>query len=184
MAHRRASDDDTTRTALDRCRPAAIAQVIHELLSQRSGDKTICPSEAARALLPDGDWRGLMDAVRSVAVDEVRAGRNPLDEGGLVALLASPEQQAVLGQVSGMMSLLEGHGDVTMDRAGADLIPSAERFGRVLRQRRKSASGPAKLLQQLILLKQAVHPIGKAKAFPVKHLPKSRIADIVPCFIP
>ena len=34
------------------------------------------------------------------------------------------------------MSLLEGHGDVTMDRAGADRIPS-ERFSRVLRQRRE-----------------------------------------------
>ena len=42
----------------------------------------------------------------------------------------------VLDQVGGLMSLLEGHGDVTMDRAGADRIPSAERFARVLRQRR------------------------------------------------
>ena len=37
------------------------------------------------------------------------------------------------------MSLLEGHGDVTMDRAGADRIPNAARFGRVLRQRRQQA---------------------------------------------
>jgi len=36
-----------------------------------------------------------------------------------------------------MMSLLEGHGDITMDRAGADLIPHAARFGEVLRQRRR-----------------------------------------------
>ena len=39
------------------------------------------------------------------------------------------------------MSLLEGHGDVTMDRAGADRIPSAERFSRVLRQRRQQGNG-------------------------------------------
>lgn len=99
------------------------------------------------------------------AVDEVRAGRNPLDEGGLVALLASPEQQQVLGQVSGMMSLLEGHGDVSMDRAGADRIPSAERFGRVLRQRRKSASGPAKLVQQLIGLEAKLNQYERGEAF-------------------
>ena len=48
------------------------------------------------------------------------------------------------------MSLLEGHGDVTMDRAGAAAIPSAARFSEVLRQRRNQARGPARLLQQLI----------------------------------
>ncbi len=49
-----------------------------------------------------------------------------------------------------MMSLLEGHGDVTMDRAGADRVPSAERFGRVLHQRRASTSGAAKVVQKLV----------------------------------
>jgi len=83
------------------------------------------------------------------AIDLLRQGRNPLDDG-LVALLATPEQAETLDRVSGLMSLLEGHGDVTMDRAAKDLIPNAERFGRVLRQRRKEASGPVKLLQQAI----------------------------------
>jgi coenzyme F420 biosynthesis associated uncharacterized protein len=112
----------------------------------------------------DPDPRRFLDGLKR-AVDEVRAGRNPLDEGGLVALLASPEQQAVLGQVSGMMSLLEGHGDVTMDRAGADRIPSAERFSRVLRQRRKQASGGAKLLQQLIGLEAKLNQYEQGERF-------------------
>jgi putative hydrolase len=47
------------------------------------------------------------------------------------------------------MSLLEGHGDVTMNRAGAAHVPSAERFQRVLHERRNSG-GPARLLQKLI----------------------------------
>ena len=67
-------------------------------------------------------------------------GRNPLDDGGLATLLASPEQREVLDKIGGLMSLLEGHGDVTMDRAGADRIPSADRFARVLRERRASAT--------------------------------------------
>jgi coenzyme F420 biosynthesis associated uncharacterized protein len=74
-------------------------------------------------------------------IAEVRAGRNPLDDGGLPALFATPEQREVLDRLGGLMSLLEGHGDVTMDRAGADRIPSAERFSRVLRQRRNAVSG-------------------------------------------
>src|SRR5438552_4569266 len=53
------------------------------------------------------------------AVDELRAGRNPLADGGLLALITGDEQHAVIQQVQALMSLLEGHGDVTMDRAGA-----------------------------------------------------------------
>jgi coenzyme F420 biosynthesis associated uncharacterized protein len=79
-----------------------------------------------------------------------RAGRNPLDDGGVAALMASPEQRAVLDQVAGLMSLLEGHGDITMDRAGADRIPNADRFSRVLRERRQSAQGMVRLVQQLV----------------------------------
>jgi coenzyme F420 biosynthesis associated uncharacterized protein len=97
----------------------------------------------------DPDPKRFLDALRR-AVDEVKAGRNPLDEGGLVALLANDEQRELLGKVQGLMSLLEGHGDVTMDRAGADRIPSAERFQRVLRQRRQQASPVARQLQKLI----------------------------------
>ena len=96
----------------------------------------------------DPDPKRFVEALKK-AMDLVRQGRNPLDDG-LMALLASPEQARTLDQVQGMMSLLEGHGDVTMDRAAADRIPSAERFGRVLRQRRQQARGPVRLLQQAI----------------------------------
>jgi len=93
--------------------------------------------------------RQVMDAIGRMAVD-IRAGRNPLAESGLVGALASPEQLETLRSIQGMMSLLEGHGDVTMDRAALDLIPSAARFSQVLRARRESASGLSKFFQQLI----------------------------------
>jgi len=83
-------------------------------------------------------------------IDQVRAGHNPLDDGGVATLFASEEQRAALEQVGGLMSLLEGHGDVTMDRAGAHLIPSADRFSRVLRQRRQQSRGLVKLIQSLV----------------------------------
>jgi coenzyme F420 biosynthesis associated uncharacterized protein len=82
--------------------------------------------------------------------EEIRAGRNPLRENGALGLVATPEQLDGLHRIQALMSLLEGHGDVTMDRAGADAIPSAARFSEVLRQRRKQTRGPARLLQQLI----------------------------------
>lgn len=84
------------------------------------------------------------------ALGALREGRNPLDDGGVAALMASPEQREVLDRVAGLMSLLEGHGDVTMDRAGAHLIPNAERFSRVMRERRRSAQGLVRLVQQLV----------------------------------
>jgi putative hydrolase len=73
-----------------------------------------------------------------------------LADGGVVALFASPEQRDAMDRVGGLMSLLEGHGDVTMDRAAADQVPSAARFARVLRTRRKEMNLAAKLLQRLI----------------------------------
>jgi len=101
---------------------------------------------SVRAMEPDP--RHLLDALRR-AIDAARHGNNPLDDG-LLALLAGPEQREVLGQIQGLMSLLEGHGDVTMGRAAADLIPQAALFSEVLRQRRANRSGLAKLIQQAI----------------------------------
>ena len=64
-----------------------------------------------------------------------------MDQGGMMALFALEEQLEVINEVAGLMSLLEGHGDITMDRAGKDLIPSQERFARVLRNRRQVRAG-------------------------------------------
>src|SRR4051812_34906292 len=84
------------------------------------------------------------------ALNSARGGRRALDEGGLVHLLATPEQRSVLNEIGGLMSLLEGHGDVTMDRAAAGRVPSAERFARVLRERRRNQHGLARIVQRLL----------------------------------
>jgi coenzyme F420 biosynthesis associated uncharacterized protein len=112
----------------------------------------------------DPDPKRLLDGLRR-AVSEARAGRNPLEEGGIVALFATDDQLAVLQQIGGMMSLLEGHGDVTMDRAARDRIPSADRFSRVLKQRRASASPGTKLLQQVIGLEAKMNQYAQGEAF-------------------
>ena len=112
----------------------------------------------------DPDPKRFVEALRR-AVDEVRGGRSPLADGGLVHLLAGPEQKAMLDQVGGLMSLLEGHGDVTMDRAGADLVPSADRFGRVLRQRRAEARGASKMLRQLVGLEAKLKQYEQGERF-------------------
>ncbi|MGD9797373.1 MAG: zinc-dependent metalloprotease [Acidimicrobiia bacterium] len=112
----------------------------------------------------DPDPGRLTDALKR-AVAETRAGRNPLDDGGLVGLLATEAQRETLDRVGGLMALLEGHGDVTMDRAGADRIPSAPRFSRVLRARRAARPGPASLVRKLVGLEAKLRQYELGEAF-------------------
>ena len=110
------------------------------------------------------DAKQLLDAIARI-VEELRKGRGALAEGGLATLFASPQQRAVLDKIGGLMSLLEGHGDVTMDRAGKDRVPSAERFARVLRERRASASPATKVLQRLIGLEAKINQYAQGERF-------------------
>jgi coenzyme F420 biosynthesis associated uncharacterized protein len=97
----------------------------------------------------DPDPNRLLETLKG-ALSTARGGRRAMEDGGLVHLLASPEQRVVLDRIGGLMSLLEGHGDVTMDRAAKGGVPSAERFSRVLRERRRSTGGIAKVVQRLL----------------------------------
>jgi coenzyme F420 biosynthesis associated uncharacterized protein len=112
----------------------------------------------------DPDPQRLLAALQRL-IEARRRGEDPLDQGGIMALFASEEQLAVIQQVSGLMSLLEGHGDVTMDRAGSGLVPSAERFSRVLRQRRQSASGFTKVFQRLAGLEAKLKQYAEGERF-------------------
>ncbi|MGH9017399.1 MAG: zinc-dependent metalloprotease [Acidimicrobiales bacterium] len=95
------------------------------------------------------DPHRLADALARAA-KAVRAGKNPLEDAGVLGLVAPPDQLEVIGRIQAMMSVLEGHGDVTMDRAGAGAVPDAAWFSRVLRERRNRAPRPVRLLQQLV----------------------------------
>ncbi|MFN6954219.1 MAG: DUF3253 domain-containing protein [Acetobacteraceae bacterium] len=54
--------------------PDAIAAEILRQTAARGPDKSICPSEVARALAPDA-WRPLLGAVRAEALRLAEAGR-------------------------------------------------------------------------------------------------------------
>ncbi len=83
-------------------------------------------------------------------VEERRQGRDPLAEGGLATLFATDRQRRLIDEVGGMMSLVEGHGDVTMTRAGRGHVLHAQRFHKVLHDRRNGATGMARFMQKLI----------------------------------
>jgi coenzyme F420 biosynthesis associated uncharacterized protein len=110
------------------------------------------------------DPQGLADTLRRITA-EVRAGRNPLQEAGVVGMLATPEQRMALQRIGGMMSLLEGHGDVTMDRAGAAEVPGAESFSKVLHERRTNSRGVAKLMSRLLGLDAKMRQYAEGEQF-------------------
>ncbi|MCO5311413.1 MAG: zinc-dependent metalloprotease [Microthrixaceae bacterium] len=113
--------------------------------------------------LADPDPTRFFAAIGRIA-EGVRSRRNPLDDG-LVTLFASTSQRAALDRVGGMMSLLEGHGDVTMDRAGGTAVPSAERFSATLSARRGEVRGTAKLVQKLVGLEAKMAQYAQGEAF-------------------
>lgn len=114
--------------------------------------------------LASPDLSALLASLRRAA-GELREGRNPLAEGGIVALLASSEQLATLHEAQALMSVLEGHSDVVMSRAAAAQIPEAARFARILHERRTSSTGIARTIQQLIGLEAKMLQYAEGERF-------------------
>lgn len=110
------------------------------------------------------DPKRFADALRR-AVAAARAGQNPLEDAGILGLVAPPEQLAVLRRIQALMSLLEGHGDITMDRAGAGAVAEANWFSRTLRERRRKASPAARILQQLTGLEAKMRQYQEGERF-------------------
>lgn len=131
-----------------------------------------------RALdLVDPEPARLGHAIGRVA-DHLRHGRSPIDEGGLVALLASPEERTVLDRIQALMSLLEGHGNAVMHELGVRHVPQEGRMRRLL-QSRRDARGPAALLQRLfgLELKMRQYAVGEAFVAGVTRLGGPRAID-------
>ncbi|KAA6184816.1 DUF2256 and DUF3253 domain-containing protein [Thiohalocapsa marina] len=77
-----ARDWDNIKYCSDACRRRGlnpqdrdIEHAIVALLERRAGGASICPSEVARALFGEDDWRGQMEAVRMAARRLQRDGR-------------------------------------------------------------------------------------------------------------
>src|SRR4051812_16549479 len=75
-------------------------------------------------------------------------------DGSLIDLVSSPEQKKVIDQITGVMSLLEGHADVVMDGVGPEVIPSVAEIRAKFTQRRKGVGTLDKLLRRLLGLDQ------------------------------
>jgi coenzyme F420 biosynthesis associated uncharacterized protein len=87
----------------------------------------------------------------------------------LLDLLVSPEQRGTLSRVQATMTVLEGHGEFVMDQLGARLVPGHDRMRQVLHERRQAAGPAARVLQELLGLRQKMDQYSQGEAF-VRHL--------------
>ncbi|MBY8878898.1 zinc-dependent metalloprotease [Actinacidiphila acidipaludis] len=66
----------------------------------------------------------------------------PHDDGrSLVDLVQTPTQREILGRITAVMSLLEGHADFVMDGVGPEVVPTVAEIREKFTQRRASGAG-------------------------------------------
>jgi coenzyme F420 biosynthesis associated uncharacterized protein len=61
--------------------------------------------------------------------------------GSLIEVVQSPTQREILGRLTAVMSLLEGHADVVMDGVGPEVVPSVGEIREKFQQRRAKGAG-------------------------------------------
>ncbi|WP_225845486.1 zinc-dependent metalloprotease [Streptomyces sp. HPF1205] len=69
------------------------------------------------------------------------AGERHDDGRSLVDLVQTPSQREILGRLTAVMSLLEGHADYVMDGVGPDVVPTVAEIREKFTQRRASGAG-------------------------------------------
>ena len=80
---------------------------------------------------------GRVARVASEMREAAAAGEPLVGETGIFGLFATPDQRGVISRVQALMSLLEGHGHVVMDRIGERELVTQHRMSQVLQARRK-----------------------------------------------
>ena len=94
----------------------------------------------------DVDPMAVLERIREAAQSLV-GGRPEGEEGddghSLVELVQTPAQREILGRLTAVMSLLEGHADFVMDGVGPDVVPSVAEIREKFQQRR--AAGASRL---------------------------------------
>ena len=82
--------------------------------------------------------RGLVRAAVVLDDDDLVDDGTPVAGLGVVGLVADERLKAVIGQMTGLMSLLEGYADMLMDTAGAAFIPSLASIRAAIDTRRRA----------------------------------------------
>jgi coenzyme F420 biosynthesis associated uncharacterized protein len=71
-------------------------------------------------------------------------------DGGLAALVQSPEQRVLMDEVQAAMSVIEGYSEHVMDAVAAEFIPGHEELRMAMDRRRRSRSAPQRIIERLL----------------------------------
>ena len=77
-----------------------------------------------------------LEILLSRAAKAIRDGRPPVGEAGVLGLMATPSELEHLDRVQALMSLVEGHGHVVMDRIGQRELATWKRMSDLFTRRR------------------------------------------------
>jgi coenzyme F420 biosynthesis associated uncharacterized protein len=94
------------------------------------------------------DPGALLERLRDVAdavADAVRGG-----DSNLIDAIQSPEQREILGRLTAVMTLVEGHGDYVMDAVGPQVVPSVAEIRARFQGRRDGSSQLDKTIRRLL----------------------------------
>jgi coenzyme F420 biosynthesis associated uncharacterized protein len=112
----------------------------------------------------DLDTKALLHRLReavAIIADTVR-GRG---QASLLEALQTPEQQHILDRITGLMSLLEGHGEYVMDAVGPDVVPSVATIRERFDARRKEGNRVEKALRRLLGIEMKMKQYAEGAAF-------------------
>jgi coenzyme F420 biosynthesis associated uncharacterized protein len=84
-------------------------------------------------------------------------------EGGLIALVQSPEQREIMDRLQSVMCVIEGYSEHVMDAVGEDVLPQYAGLREAMNRRRRNRSAPERMLQRLLGLdlKMRQYELGK-----------------------
>lgn len=121
---------------------------------------------------------GRLRRVLAQVIEARRSNRPLVDERGLFGLFASTRQLEVLDRIQALMSLLEGHGHVVMDRIGARVLTAPQRMSSILKARRADPKLAAFLRITGLEMKMRQYELGEAFVQKVESLAGWEVLDI------
>jgi coenzyme F420 biosynthesis associated uncharacterized protein len=126
----------------------------------------------------DTDPAQLRHRLSEAAGELVKVVRGQGDGSGLMAVIATPEQRAILDRVTAFMSLVEGHAEYVMNAVSPDVIPTQPAIEQRFAQRRRRGGNPLdRLLRKLLGMEAKTRQYVDGSAFVRAVVERIGVAD-------